>query len=192
MIIGVTGGIGAGKSVVSRLLREMGYPVYDCDYEAKQLMDASLELHREIAETLGEDCLLDTGALCRPNIAKRVFADSEARKWLNSRVHAMVRTDLTRWIEAHRESPLIFVESAIMKTSGLDRMMDRVWIVDAPETLRILRASSRDGANPGEIMARMETQREELENLSAPVGIIENDEDSLLIPQILNQIKELC
>lgn len=183
MVIGITGGIGAGKSVVSRVLRCRGYEVYDCDAEAKALMDASDEIKMAIADRFGEECLGADGSLNRRRIAGVVFADAAHRGWLNALVHAKVHEDLERRIANSGSNPF-FVESAIMHTSHLDLKCDQVWIVEAPEAVRLARTVTRDGADELSVRRRMAAQTRELDEIEAPTSTIDNDGRMALLPQI--------
>lgn len=183
-LIGITGGIGAGKSVVSRILRLKGYEVYDCDMEARAIMDASEELKEALRERFGTRCVRPDGCIDRKEIAGHVFGNDSHRKWLNSIVHALVRDDLAARI-AGSDSDVFFVESAILHTSHLDEMCDSVWIVDAPEELRLERACRRDGAGRESVLARMKSQRDELANIRCGnVATILNDGRKPLLSQI--------
>lgn len=183
-LIGITGGIGAGKSVVSRILRLQGHEVYDCDSEAKRLMDASGELKSAIACRFGSECVGADGSLDRKAIAGYVFGNDTHREWLNGLVHGLVREDIARRL-AGPDAGICFVESAIMHTSHLDEMCDEVWLVDAPEEMRLDRASRRDGADRQAVMARMRSQRDEFANIRCGrVVRIDNDGTVSLLAQI--------
>lgn len=162
-LIGITGGIGAGKSVLSRILRLKGFPVYDCDSRARMLMEESEKIVSLLKSRYGEDCVCGSGGLNRELIASRVFSDEREREWLNTLVHAEVRQDIESWFDALGAGPA-FVESAIMVTSGLDRICDRIVLVDAPEELRVERALERGGARE-DIMRRIHAQRHEFDLL---------------------------
>lgn len=182
-VIGITGGIGAGKSVVSRILRLKGYPVYDCDSEARSLMESSEEILAALQGRFGEECILECGGLNRGYIASRVFNDAEELTWLNALVHGAVREDVRDWVEARASAgkEILFVESAILYTSGLDKMCDRIWLVTAPEELRLERAMKRGGASEEDLRRRIESQRMEFDALPAvKVSEIENSCASLL------------
>lgn len=187
-VIGLTGGIGAGKSVVARILRLRGWQVYDCDSRAKALMDEDEILHAEIAQRLGHECVAADGSLVRPAIANRIFADQDAREWLNSRVHALVESDVKGFVESHKSNIPLFVEAALFRSSGLWRQCDSIWIVDAPEEIRIKRVVERSGLNPAEIRARMDSQKQEFDFCGllpeSSVRVIINDGCTPLLPQI--------
>lgn len=183
MLIGITGGIGAGKSVVSRILRLKGYPVYDCDLRARILMENSEDIRQALVSRFGEEVISDDGTLDRALIATRVFANAEERDWLNKLVHGAVRDDLSKWTDEH-DGAVCFVESAIMVTSGLDRMCDAIWLVDAPQEVRMARAIGRGGVDPENIALRMDAQRGEFDGLPPDKTIIiENTDQRSLLEQ---------
>lgn len=188
-IIGITGGIGAGKSVVSRILRLKGHEVYDCDSEATRLMEDFPELRSNLRDRFGEECYDTHGKLNRKFLASRIFCDSSHRDWVNSLVHKAVREDIAR--RAEGADSILFIESAIMVTSRLDGMCDEIWLVDAPEQLRIERAVERGGSRE-DISRRIKAQESEYESL--PPGktrVIENGQGSALLPQIDSLLENL-
>ena len=190
MLIGITGGIGAGKSVVSRILRLKGYQVYDCDSRAKTLMERSAAIYEPLIERYGAEVMDEETGLNRQMLAEKVFAIEEERLWLNALVHGAVRNDLTVWQMASAKE-ICFVESAIMVSSGLDRMCDRIWLVDAPLELRKARAMSRGGVTEENLDMRIRSQRFEFDNLPADkVERIENDDSSSLLRQIDELLKK--
>lgn len=186
ILIGITGGIGAGKSVVSRILRLKGYPVYDCDSRAKILMEESEMILGALLDHFGEEYFTDNGRINRQALARLVFESEEERIWLNALVHAEVRRDLTLWTENEwKRHNGIFVESAILASSGLAEMCDRILLVDASEETRIRRALDRGGISRENLMLRIEAQRQEFNSLPAgKTTIINNDKDSSLLIQI--------
>ena len=157
--IGITGGIGSGKSTVCRLFAAHGIPCYDCDSAAKRLMADDEALKRAIIDRFGAESYAD-GSLNRPWLAAKVFADAAAREALNGLVHPAVRDDFERWAAA-QQSPYVVLESAILYESGLDRQVDRVVAVLAPEALRLERAVRRDGADAEAIRRRMAAQTDD-------------------------------
>lgn len=181
-VIAITGGIGSGKSTVSRMLRAMGYSVYDCDSRARQLMDNSDEIKGEIRRLIGVEAVSDAGVIDRRFIARRVFADAALLSGLNAIVHPRVRCDLHEWKEKRCDEEVVFVETAILEESGLKEEMDDVWRVWAPEELRVRRVMSRSGLTETEVRARISAQTAFSEYLS---GDILNDEMTALTPQIV-------
>lgn len=157
--IGITGGIGSGKSTVCRLFAAHGIPCYDCDSAAKRLMADDETLRQAIIGRFGAESYAD-GTLNRPWLAAKVFGDDAARAALNGLVHPAVTADFERWAAA-QQSPYVLLESAILYESGLDRHLDRVVAVLAPEALRLERAMRRDGADAEAIRRRMAAQTDD-------------------------------
>ena len=181
--IGITGGIGSGKSVVSRLLRIMGYSVYDTDSEAKRLMESSLEVVQKLSECFGRD-IYHNGRLNRGLLSSRVFGESDKI------VHTVVRFDFYRWSESLNEE-ICFVESAILYESRFDELVDEVWTVTAPEELRISRVRQRSGLTEEEIKKRMAAQLSEEEKQRRAAHIIWNDGNVSVIHRVLSLLKSL-
>lgn len=182
-LIAVTGGIGSGKSVVCRMLRCMGYAVYDCDSEARRLMDCSDEIKRLIAGEICREAVLPDGSIDRAALADAVFADAMLLERLNDAVHETVRRDLRRWCAGRR---LAFVETAILYQSSLDLMVDEVWDVDAPADIRIRRVMARNGLTPTQVEQRILSQ----DSFDSPrrhqcVRRLINDGYIPLLPQVL-------
>lgn len=175
--IGVTGGIGSGKSTVCRLFAARGIAVYDTDAAAKRLMAEDAALRRAIEARFGEESYQE-GALNRPWLARQVFGDEAALQALNRLVHPAVIADFERWA-TEQQGAYVVVESAILYEAGLDRAVDKVVAVLAPERLRIERAMQRDGATEEQIRSRMAAQLsdEELHRRAdvALVNIFEED-----------------
>lgn len=183
MLIGITGGIGAGKSVVSRILRLKGYDVYDCDSRAKWLMENSMSIFEPLIGRYGPDVISSYG-LNRSMLAEKVFAIEEERLWLNALVHGAVHDDIEAW-QGELGKDLCFVESAIMVSSGLDKVCAGIWLVDAPLELRKARALSRGGVTEENLELRILSQRSEFDGLPADkVERIDNDNTSSLLMQI--------
>lgn len=192
--IAVTGGIGSGKSVVCRILSAMGYEVYDCDSEAKAIMDTDAGMKRRIAREIAAGAVGEDGRLDRKAIADVVFADARKLEALNSIVHGAVRDDISRRARRaeYRGAQLFFVETAILYESGLDRMVDEVWVVTAPEEIRIRRAMRRDGSDYDRIKARVEAQEAASKDSHPRVFRIVNDGVEPVVPQISKLLGRVC
>ncbi|MDE6341492.1 MAG: dephospho-CoA kinase [Muribaculaceae bacterium] len=189
MMIGICGGIGSGKSVVSRILRLRGEAVYDCDLNAKRIMDTSAEVIHALHARYGDSVCPAGGPICRPALSERVFSDEKERLWLNNLVHHLVRDDVERWHIRQQSAgkPRAFVEAAILASSGLAALCSEIWLVSAPEDVRLSRVSVRDGHNPDHIRDRIRAQdREEdlLRECGVPLRIIDNSGSMPLMPQI--------
>ena len=188
-VIAVTGGIGSGKSVVSRIVAAMGYPVYDCDSRAKMLMDNDRSMKTAIADCIDRGCITADGAIDRKALAAIVFNDKEKLAALNSIVHGAVAADIRSWIDRNPVANKFFIETAILYQSGLDAMVDEVWEVKAPADVRISRVMKRNGLARHEVEARINSQDSYIpakphHNI---IGMV-NDGVTPLLPQIERQL----
>jgi dephospho-CoA kinase len=154
--IGVTGGIGSGKSTVCELLRDRGVAVYDSDSRAKQLMAESEALREQLIAAFGAECYNAEG-LDRAFLASKVFGNEEALQQLNSTVHPAVRADFQAWAE-QQQSPYVVLESAILFEAGFETEVDATLAVMAPMPMRLERTMARDGVDKESVMRRMEHQ----------------------------------
>lgn len=187
--IGITGGIGSGKSVISRILRLLNYPVYDSDFWAKELMNNNPNIQQALTKRFGHETY-QNNTLNRPFLAKQIFNNEDARLFVNSIVHPIVSQHFLDWAE-NQNTKLVFIESAILFSSGLDKIIDTTIFVDAPQQIRLQRAKLRDNSTDTAILARINSQsQEELYSKKHSKYIINND-NQLLIPQITTIIKEL-
>lgn len=187
----MSGGIGSGKSIVCKILRSMGYPCYDCDSHARSIMEGDMEIKRSIAAALGEDTLKADGTLDRNRISQIVFGDRNYLYKLNSIVHGAVRDDLHRWcLELCHDHKILFVETAILYESGLDRMVEAVWQVTAPAELRVQRVMSRNGLSADAVKARIKAQEAAVPAVHPPTYPIVNDGKTGLLPQVLSLLAE--
>lgn len=182
LIVGITGGIGSGKSVVSRLLNMLGYPVYDSDSKAKRLNDTDEEVKRALTLAFGSD-LYENGLLNRPKLASLIFQSDSNRQLVNAIIHPAVKRDFLRWAEA-QNSDIVFLEAAILYESGFDAFMNKVVAVAAPEQVRIQRAMQRDNATEQQIVNRLRTQMSQDVLESKADFVVVNDGIQPLLPQI--------
>lgn len=182
-LIAITGGIGSGKSVVSRILRILGYDVFDCDSEAKALMDADRAIHKRLNDEIDREIVRD-GIIDRRRLADIVFADAEKLAVLNSIVHGAVRRRIEEWKSASPSS-LVFVETAILFQSGLNEDVDYELRITAPEDIRIRRVMARNSLTAEAVRARIESQRftPPLDAVIPPVITICNDGITPVLPQ---------
>ena len=154
--VGITGGIGSGKSTVCAMLEEMGVAVYNSDARAKELMTTSATLREAIVSRFGAECYTSEG-LNRGYLAERVFGDAAELAALNSLVHPAVMADFEAWAE-RQEGSYVVLESAILFEAGLEQRVDVAVAVLSPEELRIERAMARDGASREQVVARIGRQ----------------------------------
>ena len=176
--VGITGGIGSGKSTVCAILAEFGVAVYDSDSRAKRLMNEDNTLRERLVERFGSEVYCVEG-LNRIYLAERVFGNPEELKALNAIVHPAVMDDFDRWA-LDQEGSYVVLESAILFEASLDRRVDVSVAVMAPEELRIERAMQRDGAQREQIVARMNNQISDQERVErAKYTIVNIDIDNL-------------
>lgn len=173
MHIGITGGIGSGKSYVCRRLEAMGYPVYDCDAEAKRLLTENTELVKAVKCLIGKDAY-QGDALNKAVVAQFLFSSSEHAVQMNSLVHPVVRRDFVTWA-ARQTSPVVFVETALLFQAQFDSVCDRVWCVTAPLSVRLKRVMERDGCTKKDVLNRQRQQLDDLEVQQRSDEIIFND-----------------
>jgi len=191
IILGITGGIGSGKSFISSLLREhLNVPVYDCDKEAKRLINENEEIQQQLTELVGFHVFKD-GKLQKNILADYLFANQHHAQKINDIVHPAVKDDFCKWTEQQKAN-VVAIESAILYESGFDSMVDKILFVDAPKELRIQRVIQRDGSTRQQVEARINMQRAEEQRQKADY-LIENEgarQESLLtaLQEILKNI----
>lgn len=190
MKIGVTGGIGSGKSYVCRMIEAMGYPVYYTDDEAKRLMLSHDTIRTSLVSLLGKDVYLPSGDINKPLLAKYLFAGKDNADRINSIVHPVVKSDFLHWAEL-QDSAHVFMECAILFESGFDSVVDFKWIVTAPEDVRLARAMTRDQASESQIRDRMKSQMAESDKVRLADRCIINDGQSDVYNQLRALIDEL-
>lgn len=191
--VGITGGIGSGKSIVSEIFRSMGYPVFNSDDEAKKILYNSKAVHEKLLAVFGSEIFVN-GNPDKKKLAELVFSDKEKLSQLNSIIHPMVKNAFESWLK-EQSSPIIFKEAAILIESGSYKDCDKVIVVHAPEELRFRRVMKRDSVTMVVVKNRMKNQFPSEELKKYANHIIENDEDHALLPQInriLEELKKIC
>jgi len=185
--IGITGGIGVGKTVVCRMFALLGVPVYDADTRAKWVMNHDAALRQDLLAAYGTDTFTENGELDRVYLARIVFNNPERLAQLNALVHPHVGRDFTKWTVLHAGKPYVLKEAALMYESESWRQMDQIIVVSAPLELRIRRLLQRDThRTESDIKAIMAKQLTEEEKVARSQHVIYNDDHQLLIPQVLN------
>lgn len=187
-IIAITGGIGAGKSVVSSILRVAGYQVYDCDSRAKQLMNTSEEIKNALTMKFGREVYNRDGTLNKTRLSDIIFNDADALHCVNSIVHPAVRDDITRWAQQQEHEPL-FVETAILKEGGIDTIVNEVWNVVAPVETRVARVMKRNATSRNKVMERINNQQPLSHCTELNVIDLINDSHTPLLPQVVNALR---
>lgn len=183
-LIAITGGIGSGKSIVARVLLNMGYQVYDCDHHAKQLMHSSPIIRQQLTTRFSDDIYNSDGTINKPLLSSIIFNDPKALAVVNSIVHPAVKDDIISW---HNASPasLHFVETAILVEAGMQTMVDEVWNVTAPVETRIARVISRNATTRDKVVERINSQSTSLSDITVPIKTIINDGATAILPQII-------
>ena len=193
--LGITGGIGSGKSIVSQVLLRLGIPVYDCDKRAKDLYNEDCDLRQAMISLLGERIYAtEDKTLDKALLASLIFTDKHLLNEVNALVHPAVRRDIDAWKQDKREAghQLIALESAILlQSEGLRERVDEVVVVSAPEDLRLRRAMNRDKASEEAIRQRMAAQMSEADLISKADIVLYNDEQQALLPQIEQMLRLL-
>jgi dephospho-CoA kinase len=183
--IGITGGIGSGKTTVCRLFELLGIPVYYADDRAKWLMAHDPVLRAQLIDAFGTQTFDAAGQLNRTYLSDVAFRDPARLAVLNSIVHPAVRRDGLAWEAAQTGVPYTLREAALLYESGSYTTLDRVIVVTAPETLRIQRVVARDGLTAAQVQARMDKQWPEAAKVRRAHHVIVNDGQHSLIRQAL-------
>ena len=191
--IGITGGIGVGKSVVALIFSKLEIPVYDADTRAKWLMTHHTQLIQEIKANFGEESYLKNGEINRRYLAEKVFIDKNNIQKMNSLVHPKVGEDTLAWVkEKEGKFPYILKEAALLYESGGDKGLDKIIVVTAPIEVRIARIQKRDPQrSKAEILGIINKQMPDEEKIKRADFLIHNDGETLLIPQVLKLHQQL-
>ncbi|MDR0988570.1 MAG: dephospho-CoA kinase [Prevotellaceae bacterium] len=188
--IGLTGGIGSGKSTVAHLLEVMGIPVYISDLQAHRLTHTSMDIRHELVRLLGSDIYRD-GRLNKPLLATYLFADDQHLQAVNRIIHPRVRTDFRRWVRQHAALPVVGMESAILLEAGFAGEVDRIVAVYAPTEVRIRRIIERDHLTAAQVEQRLHRQWDDEQKCRHAHFVLLNDGRTPLIPQLLNLLAML-
>ncbi|MEN0063282.1 MAG: dephospho-CoA kinase [Myxococcota bacterium] len=178
-LVGLTGGIGTGKSTVARILDELGASVIDADQVAREVVAPGSEGLRQIVEAFGQEVLTANGTLNRAAMRQRIVRDSNAKATLEAITHPLIATHILKWIEAEREkgTPVAVVEAALMVETGSYRRYPHVWVVSANEETQVARVMSRDGVSESDARAIVNSQWPMAKKEAVATCIIRNDGD---------------
>ena len=184
--VGITGGIGSGKTTVCQIFEKLGVPVYYADQRAKELMEDDSQLRSEIKEEFGDDVYDADGKLNRKKLAEIVFNNEEKLLKLNGMVHPAVFRDNQSWNEvlAKKGYPYTLKEAALLVETGSYRTLDKLIVVSAPEEDRIKRVMERDGSTEEQVLARIKAQMPEEQKVKYADYIIFNDRIMDLVPEV--------
>lgn len=187
-IIAIAGGIGSGKSVVSDIIRIMGFDVYDCDAEAKRLMNTSEAIKNDLVCAFGADAITEQGEINRPYISSVVFGNQIALNKINSIVHPRVKEDILDKMN-RSENDILFVETAILMQSNLLDIINGALLVTAPKEVRVERVMKRNGIAREDVLKRIEAQEGQDYSKISNLKVIENDGIEAVLPQV---VKSVC
>ncbi len=189
--VGITGGIGSGKSFVCEVFSHLGIPIYGADQEAKRLMNTNQYIRDQLIIYFGAETYTPEGSLNRDFLSRVVFNRPDLLKRLNNIVHPEVRKDFEQWAQ-QQNSAYVLEEAAILFESGGSRFVDLTITVTAPIELRIKRVMQRDSCTRQQVLDRMKNQWTDEEKISRSDFVITtNNEAELLVPQIVNIDKEI-
>jgi len=184
--IGITGGIGSGKSLVCQIFSTLGIPVYDADHRAKSIMTTDGILISQIRKEFGDLSYDEEGVLNRTYLGEAVFGNKAKLEKLNSLVHPRVTVDYKNWREQHKDACYVVKEAALLYEAGSYKMLDKIIVVSAPEEVRIERVLKRDKHRTKEqLLEIIKQQWSDAEKVKLADYVLINDEQKLLLPQVI-------
>lgn len=187
--IGITGGMGAGKSVISEMMRCLGIPVYDADIASKKILNSNTKVKTQLIELLGEE-IFSNGQLNRPLMAQLIFNNNELLLKTNAIIHPAVFDDFIAWSEAQNKE-VVACETAILFESGMVSYFDSILMVSAPLEIRIERCIKRNKFTREQVMERIAKQMDESKKIELSDFVIDNDNRKALYPQLKNFLNNL-
>lgn len=182
--IGITGGIGSGKTTVCKIFEQFGIPVYYADDRAKSLMTDNIVVKNQLIQAFGQEVYFENGQLNRAYLANIVFNEQAALDQLNAIAHPAVKQDGLIWDEQHKQTAYTLREAALIYEAGIDKQLDYVILVTAPEAMRIQRVMQRDNTTADAVRARMNKQWPQERKEALADFIIQNDGKHSLIQQV--------
>ncbi len=190
--VGITGGMGSGKTTICKVFELLGIPVFYADEESKKLLYNDSRLNNKISKLFGAAVLDKEGKIDKSKLAVVVFSNKEKLHQLNSVLHPAVGVRFEEWVKKHSDPQYILKEAAILFESGANKQVDTVITVTAPIALKIQRAMHRGGITKEQVEQRMKNQISDEEKIKRSQFVIHNDEMQLLIPQVLKIHSFLC
>ena len=186
-IIGITGGIGSGKSTVSKFIEELGFPVYDSDFWAKELVNLDENLKSRIIELLGEESYDENGKYNRKFVAEKVFENQELLLKLNRIIHPAVKIHFENWVNA-QNAEFVFKETALLFELKLNESCYQSILVTADENIRIKRVMDRDGRTYREVKEIIDKQMPEVDKVKLADFVIQNNTDLDTLKEFTHQV----
>ncbi|MDA3779964.1 MAG: dephospho-CoA kinase [Bacteroidales bacterium] len=188
--VGITGGIGSGKTTVCKVFNAIGISIFYADIEAKEILDTSITVRKKLIEKFGEE-IYSNNSVNRPKLAIKIFSDNKALEFVNSIIHPEVRNSFYKFCEKHKNEKYVIEEAAVLFESGANKDLDYVISVFADENTRISRVLERDNTDVELIKNRMSFQFDDSIRQKMADEIIVNDNDVMLLPQIIKIHKKL-
>ncbi len=189
--VGITGGIGSGKTTVCNIFKTLHVPIYNADTEARQLTDNHPEIVKRVRELFGADIYKD-GLLDRKKVASFVFRNKDLLQQLNAIIHPIVAAHFNTWLSKQKDCTYIIKEAAILFESGGNKQLDKVITVTAPQHIRIKRVMLRDKLSEEEVLNRIKNQMPQEEKVKRSDYIIQCNDIDLVIPQVIKLHEELA
>lgn len=183
--VAVTGGIGSGKSIVCKVFRNLGIPIFNADSVAKELMNNNMEIRRQFIEWFGQDIYQENGDIHRKKLAEIIFNDNIALQKVNETIHPAVFNEFIQWAKV-QTSPYVMQEAAIIFENGHTDRFDKIITVTAPVEVKISRCMKRDKVSRELVEDRMKNQLPDEYKINRSDFVIVNDDSKMILPQILN------
>lgn len=190
IVLGITGGIGSGKSTVSQLFEVYGIPVYIADVESKRLVATSPVIREKLVSLFGEE-LYEDGVLNKALLASHIFNDKQKLETVNAIIHPIVAQDFQEWLKRHEKCHIVAHEAAILFESGFNKLMNKIVMVYTPLEMRIERTMKRDDTSREKVLERIQNQMPDEEKAELSDFVIVNDDTRSLIEQVTNIIQQL-
>ncbi|MFM2392802.1 MAG: hypothetical protein RLZZ546_784 [Bacteroidota bacterium] len=182
--VGITGGIGSGKTFVCKIFESIGIPIFDADSRAKKIMSSDREVKQAVKQLLGADAYYRNGRLNRKYISAKVFGNKKLLGKLNGIIHPAVAKEGEMWFDSQKTKYAI-KEAALLVESGSYKTLDYLIVVTAPKDIRVQRVMARDGIEKAQVLARIKNQMQDEEKIKFGNFIIVNDGKKSLIKQVL-------
>lgn len=189
-ILGITGGIGSGKSIVCKVLSFFNIPIYDADKEAKILNDISPTIRHKLTEYFGED-IYKSNILDKKLLASYIFNNKDDLAYVNSVIHTELSKHFLEWIDVNKDYDTIAIDAAVLFEAGFQKYVDKIITVVAPIDVRIDRVSKRDNLSNEQIISRINSQMSDEQRTSLSDYVVINDEQQSIIKQINNIVKSI-
>lgn len=189
MLVGLTGGIGSGKSTVAKIFKPLGVPVFNSDTAAKNIINNNEEVIEQVITEFG--AIYENGKLNTGKMAEIVFNDEQALEKLNKIVHPKVKEYFEKWVKENNNSSILIKEAAILIETGAYKLLDKIIVVTAPEKVRIQRVVERDNVSKVKVKERIQAQFSDEERLVYADFKIINDDEQMVIPQVLEVYEQI-